>query len=53
MADPDLQIKGGEGGHLDLEIGGPPPKKILGGALWASFSSKNKDPPLLFTKVPL
>ena len=41
MADPELQIRGGGGGHPDPEIRGGSPKKFFS-ALWASFWLKNK-----------
>ena len=43
MADPDLQIRRGGGGHPDPEIRGGGPQKKTFSALWASFSSKNKE----------
>ena len=43
MADPDLQIRGEGGGHLDPEIRGRPGlKKYIFSALRASVWSKNK-----------
>ena len=42
MADPDLQIRGEGGGHLDPEIRGALVSKKFFSALWASVWSKSK-----------
>ena len=42
MTDPDFQIRGGGGGHLDPEIRGAQSPKQFFLALRASFWSKNK-----------
>ena len=41
MADPDLQIRGGGGGHPDPETTGERSQKKIFLALWASFWTKN------------
>ena len=42
VADPDLQIRGGGGGHPDPEIRGGPASKKMFSAVRVSFSSENK-----------
>ena len=54
VADPDLQIRGGGGGHPDPEIRGGPASKKMFSAVRASFSSENKGgwPPWVPPLVP-